>query len=191
MKKILVIGFCALGLGFFGCSGGKSGGSNLSAALAGNTFEVQGINEILSLLSDCSDGGSSPDIEATDPMDPDEGAGEEDHLCEEETYATEDEDEDEDEEETVSLEEPGTADLKKKATGNEYTIIFSDLLFVLKQGTETVMNGSWKASDGNTIKITVEGETIPLDVEVVGSTLMTSLPVGTSFSCASDGSGGN
>lgn len=202
MKKMIIIGFCVVSCGIWGCSQSSSLGSRLR----GNTFQAEGINEILALLSDCSGGGSMPAQEMApadeDAVNTDLGGNEPSPSESEESESAGQTNEAEsaaaesesalpvnsagEDEPASSGGTPGSEPMQlKKTTGSTYEVTFADTTFTLKQGGQTALSGTWKVIDDDKIEITSNGETIPLDVEISGSTLMVDLPVGTSFSCSS------
>lgn len=218
-KTILSLVILFVGLGFAGCSSNKSGSASLSSKLSGNTFRAEGVDEILSLVSDCNgdvtesvpamgtgednDMESEPameDIEADSNTGSDEPAYSDTNVeVGSDGYASAGE-----VQQTPDSIGPGVGEVpnsegsaiaisavQKAGNNDDYEATFDSTLFVLKNGDQTILSGTWKSIDGNTIEVTTDGGTISLDVEVSGDVLTVSLTAGTSLNCTGGVSGGS
>lgn len=66
-------------------------------------------------------------------------------------------------------------------------VSFKTSTFSVTSGNETLASGSWKEMDSNTIEITLDGETVQLDVTLEGDAILFALPVGADLDCSDSG----
>lgn len=66
-------------------------------------------------------------------------------------------------------------------------VSFKTSTFSVTSGNETLASGSWREMDSNTIEITLDGETVQLDVTLEGDAILFALPVGADLDCSYSG----
>lgn len=72
-----------------------------------------------------------------------------------------------------------------ESSSEDLTVYFTATQFTLKSGTVTRLKGTWQEIDSNTIQVTIDGETLELNVTLDEDTIILSLPAGTNLDCSS------
>lgn len=88
---------------------------------------------------------------------------------------------------TAALGEPVPVAGSIDNSAEEVTVSFRPSTFSLRSGGSTILSGTWREIDRNTIEVTIEGERLTLDVVVQGDTIILSLPTAVSLDCSTSG----
>lgn len=160
-----------------GCSKGTNeGANNLREQLTGKTFQAQGLDQVSNSISDCGSGGTQPVSYSPGNTEPDQAGGDAADGSSIEGDYTEDIAQD-NTNYADDLWAPASSALMRASHESIPQVTFTENK--VSVGDESY---EWKAVDGDTIEVKIEGTEVLIDVQIDGSTLIVSLSP--DFSCS-------
>lgn len=138
IKQFLILAL--MSLIFVNCNSGSS--SDLSDTLSGNTFLIEGLEDVMDDVS-ASCGSSSGNASRSEAS---------------ESVVN-----------TAALSINSTADSDvnpSSSSSSDYEISFGSSTYSVTSDGNEVMDGTWEATDGNTVEIELYGDTYLIDVDV-------------------------
>ncbi|MDO8519253.1 MAG: hypothetical protein Q7T11_03715 [Deltaproteobacteria bacterium] len=174
-----------------GCSkGGNGGADKLRSQLVDKTFKTEGLDQVVTSISSAcgvsepvNGGVADPDTaaEADDGGSETTSASDNSNTAEADSGSESgDNNMDVAEDDEAGTDDDGTLSALIRATHE------SDSEIAFEANTLSMAEGTyeWKAVDGNTIEVTINGAGVRIDVQIDGSTLLVSIPPDYHFDCS-------